>query len=343
MVLKVSLFLCLLSSSLLLKASTYEELDLTYKLQDIDTLIEEISDIEEDLNYKQDAKIFELKALAFENKKEYTAAIKIYQKLIRNNFRKETRFIRKKMPTGYQFPKRMFYYYLKTAELYVNFYINLPNSYSLKSRKNVRKKIKSYLRVVKRMDETSDSVAKIDQKMRTRDAELKSLEYLRNYFVYTSIASWQNYFKISSSSSTSKVLSTVIGNCTGAGVDWSNVKYEWIVQGCYFSGKSSAASENEAITYSQSQVPVSGYLLEAGWMTKEFAEDVSIGIFLDILSQSGEWDTKTGFELDDTDYTRSGYSLKTKWDVNKFSFYISLGRIFKNESYIFQLQSAYNF
>lgn len=341
MVLKCFLSLYLLFAYTVTKANTYSELDLKYKLRDFDSILEEIDDIEEDLDYKQNAKIFELKALALEEKKNFPEAIRIYQKLIKANYSKYIRYLKSKKE--FKFPKRMFFYYLKTAELFVDYYIDLPESYSLSKRRGVRKKIRSYLAVVKKMDETNDSVAKVFDRMKQFDTHLRSLEYNRSYFVYTSIVSWQNFFKVSDGTREAKVLSTVIGNCLGGGASWSNIKYDWVMQGCYFSGKSTATTENQAITYEQAQVPVSGFLAEAGWMTKSFAEDVSLGIFLDILSQRGEWDTKGSFELSETDYTRAGYTLKTKWDVSSFSFLISAGRIFKNQSYLFQLQTSYNF
>ena len=341
MVLKWPLLLSIIITSFSASASTYENLDLKYKLQDIDGVLEDIDDIEEKLSYRRNAKLFELKALALEEKKNYAGAIKIYQKLIRSNYSKYTKYLRSKRKI--RFPKRMFFYYLKTAELFVDYYVELPETYSLKSRQSVRIKIRQYLAIVKRMDQTNDMVARIHEKMRSRDEYLRSIQYENEYFIYTNIVSWQNYFKITDGTNESDVLSTVIGNCIGGGVNWSNIKYEWILQGCYFLGSSTATSENEAITYKQAEVPVTGYLAEAGWMTKSFAEDVSLGIFLDVLSQSGEWDTKDGFKLKDTDFTRFGYSLKTKWDISALSFYISLGRIFENESYIFQLQASYNF
>lgn len=348
MVLRIILlfFLTFLSTTSFGESEEYENLDLLYKLNDHDSVLGEISDLDE-LSYRNDYKIYELKALSLETKGEYEKAVEIYKNLIKTNFKNEIstllRSMKKNKSNSEEYSKRMFFYYFKIAENYTKMYESLPDNFDRFKRSHMRSKANSYLKIARFVDETNDLVMRLYNRLEEKDKALRDQKYLRNYFLFMGIVSWQDHFKVNNGSESANVLNTTIGSCSGAGVRWANVKYEWILSGCYIMGKSTANTEEGAITFSQSKVSVRGQLYEAGVMTKAFADDLSFGLFFDVLSRTGDWDTASGYTLEETSYTRFGYSIKTKWDADMWSFSMGLGKVFKNESSFLQILTLFNF
>lgn len=348
MVLRLLVMLTLMmSTSLCLAADNFDDLDILYKLNDYENLLGEIGDLDGDITYKDDFKVYELKALVFESNKLYEKAVDIYRNLIKTNFKNETnallRLIKKKEKKGREFPRRMFFYYVKIAENYTKLYESLPENYDRFKRAGLRAKIGSYLKITRTLDETNDTVMRLYNRLEEKDKVISDNKYLFHSFVFLSVVSWQDYFKVSNGAETAKVLNTTLGSCTGGGVGWVNIKYEWLLSGCLLLGKSTANTDEGDINFSQSKVSVSGNLVEIGVMTKAFADDLSFGIFTNILTRKGEWDTASGYTLSETSYTRIGYALKTKWNVGPWSFSMGLGKVFKNESSLLQIATIYNF
>ncbi|MCO4794130.1 MAG: hypothetical protein KC493_10475 [Bacteriovoracaceae bacterium] len=313
--------------------------------------IDVFDDNEDDENLENDERALILKARALEGQDEYDDAIEVYQGLLKGKY---SRLNRKTVQTLYQHGEKpiipdgskigMVYY--KLAQLYSKKFLETHEATDKLTKNKLRKKAFAYLKVAKAVNENSESLESIRDKLSERREYYRSLDYEASFYVYLSYISWQDHVDLKETSTGASIalLNTSSGSCTGLGRKWENSQYEFFFDACYISGKSTVSSTISALTHKQNGVPISGFFGGPGVYWKGLADNVSAGIQIPILKRSGDWDPpNSSYTVDSNNDIKIGLSIQTKWKLKYISIAAKLGKIFKNKSSTFNIATIYEF
>lgn len=350
MVLKVILIFFCLSP-----LSSYSKVNLNYlfKLGEYEELLSEIEDIEEEkkLNLIKNKKLYEYKAVALERSGDTSDAIKIYKNLLNANYRHvnnkymKAALKRKKINLNVKNKDELEYYYRKLSELYIKQFEKIHRGIERKNWRKFRTRAMVFSIMYGLVNDKTEIAESFLEKIKTHESYLNSFNYESNYYIYMSLISFQDNLELKKKNSSieANVLNTTIGSCTGVGKRWKNDYDEINIHLCYLLASSSVYTSGGSLVYQADGIAVNGFYGGVDYLFSPANSDIAYGGTLDILSRSGAWEDPDDAEFLEKSYTRFGVSLKTKWSVGSYSFVISMGRIFKNESTLFFLSSQYNF
>lgn len=347
----IKILILLLLSLPIMSQDSLDKMEFLYKNSDFENLLIEIDDYEE-VDWDKDYLVLEYKALAKEKLGEIDEAIKIYIKLLKKKYIKENkayvRSILNKQPLDLAFEgrERMFFYYSKLGSLYVNKYESLNYLSSLKERNKIKKQARLFILLLRSNEGYDKELPEyLHSKIQEQDKKIESYHYFKSYYVYLSFISWQHKMKFikNSSNASSDLLSTTVGSCTGFGVRKKNEYFDFNFENCFIIASANASTLYGTQSFIQNKVGVKGIFGGPGVYFENIAEDLSVGLSLNYLYASHDYDHPAGTEIRDRNYLRFGYALKSRWDIGKIGFTMSIGKIFRNESSIFQLLVGYYF
>ena len=130
----------------------------------------------------------------------------------------------------------------------------------------------------------------------------------------------------------------------GGGKKWQNVKYEFDLEGCFFSGSSTISSQDTAVTYQQSSVSEKGILAGPGFYLRSFSDFVFVGIQIPFMYRVGNWTLpSSNYKFKNEKVFGAGYFLQSKFKVSNFFIRTRLGKVFPNPGSHWSIGIVYEF
>lgn len=321
------------------------KLDRMFKNSEYENVIYEVDD------YEPSAKTLEYKALAQEKLNEIDNAIKTYTKILRDYYLAsnkkliEAKLKNTPLDISISDTEAMVLIYKHLSILYVKKYEKTHHLIKSHIVDKAKRKALFVISLLEKLDEEGEASEVLKVRVEEHQKYIDSYTYHQSYYAFLSLISWQNKMDLvkNDNSQTSEVLSTVIGNCPGLGVKWRNTYYSWFVENCFVLAKANASTIEGDLEYNQSSVNVFGLFGGPGVNFENLASDLVVGMSLNYLYAKSAFDDASTASLEDKDFLRFGFTLRSQWNYQKFGFALAIGKIFKNESSLFQLTTSYEF
>ncbi len=289
-------------------------------------------------------------ALSFERRNKFEKAIDVYRKLI-VTFNQDANkaivqnpkpLVAENLYTTNKLP----YYYYKLAFLNAQLFVSSNKYMPAPERIKYKENAEGYIGLLKKVNADAGEIKliedQIDEKIKTED----QLAYKGNWYALMDIISWQDrvYLKNKATGSKTNLLSTAIGSSIGLGRKWSNSKYEFNMEGMYSYATSTINSEDPAVNYIQSSVPVSSIIVGPGMYYKVFSEKVFVGVQLPFSYRKGNWTLPAGtYEFENDIQLGAGYFFQVKFYIGNIAVVSRLGKIFPNPASHWSIGAVYDF
>lgn len=314
-----------------------------------DEKVEDIYDENEDVLSNQ-REALERLALSFERREKFLDASKIYKKLITQAYPKEhaevmRRKDQQKIDASVYQNTRLPYYYYKLAFLFVQQFRSTHEYTNRNDKQKLLQLAETSITFASKVSDNDDEI-KLLRELLTEKEQLEiDLTYKPAWYAVTFLTSWQDHVYLYNAAGTkTRLLTTNIGLCAGAGKKWENIHYEFNMEGCFFRGNSTISSEAALTTYEQSSVPVMGIFVGPGFYLKSWSESIKVGLQLPLFYRKGDWSLPEGnFSFGKETLIGGGPVFQMKVKAKKINFITKFGKLFPNPSTAWSIGGSYDF
>lgn len=290
-------------------------------------------------------------AISYERRNKTKEALEIYKKLI-SVFNKNTHDKVMSLAKDQTLSEsevnstKLPFYYYKMAFLNAMMFKSSNRYMPFEERKKYLSNTQGYIQLCKRVKVPSEDLTLIEDMVKEKIKFENDQTFKSSWYTLMNIISWQDRVVLINNSTSARynLLSTVMGTSIGLGKKWENSHYELNIEGALALGSSTISAENTSVTYDQSSVPVTNFLLGPGFYYKGFSEKVFVGMYFPFSYRMGEWELPSGnYSFADKTKFGGGYLIQLKYNVGKVSLHTRLGKIFPNPGSHWSIGGIYEF
>lgn len=155
--------------------------------------------------------------------------------------------------------------------------------------------------------------------------------------------SWQEQGKIKAGAADSHLIVTNKAVCAGGSIGYKTARYRQFLDGCFFYGSGNVGSDNNSITYNESDISVSGIKAALGAGAFVSSAKAEIGFKIPVMYRNQSLSKPAGSSLrEPPDFLAMG-SLYSRWPFNKWFFQTEFSKIVGNDYTLFSLGAGYEF
>ncbi len=289
-------------------------------------------------------------ALSFERRNKYKEAIDVYRKLIIEfNQDAHKAIVHDPNPVA---PEKLYttnklpYYYYKLAFLNAQLFVSYNNYMPANDRMRYKKNAEGYIGLLKKVKADEGELKLIQDQIEEKIKVEDQRAYKGNWYAFVDVISWQDrvYLKNTATGVKTPLLSTAIGSSLGFGRKWSNVKYEFNIEGMYSFATSTINSEDTSVNYIQSSVPVNSIIVGPGMYYKAFSEKVFVGLQIPVSYRKGNWTLPEGtYQFENDRQIGAGYFIQVKFFIGTIAIQTRLGKIFPDPGSHWSIGGIYDF
>ena len=274
-----------------------------------------------------------LAAYSYQKLEDYAASNKVYRTLINKGFKK----LDEEMMKSYsedgtddlpEASHKLYFYYHKMAQNLLKIYLRDYKTLELKAREQMRARASMYVEILGEADDyEDDSYDEITEQFEKHDKFLVDSVYHSSWFFSSSYISYRNQLSIQRQSDglVVPINSTVDGLCIGGGWRYENAFWEYSLSGCY-SPATMNVDTDSSVTYQQTGVSSTTFMIGPSFMWKPKSGDVSVGIHIPIIYNTGDYTVPTGYDIADDTLLTYGYFLETNWKLSDWGLFTKFGK-----------------
>ncbi len=273
-----------------------------------------------------------LAAYSYEKLEDYGAAIKLYYSLIKANYKDKNSEILQSYKTNGtddlpEAPNKLYLYYHRIAESMARLYLRDYGKLNQNEKETIRKRVSMYVEILGESDYDNDSYDTINERLEKHDKYLVDKVFHSSWFLSTSYISYRNQLSIERQSDglVVPINSTVDGICIGGGWRYQSAFWEYNLNGCY-SAATMNVDTDSSITYQQSGVASTTFLFGPSVLWKPKSGDVSIGIHIPFIYNTGDYTVPAGYTISDDTLLTYGYFLETNWKLSSWGIFTKFGK-----------------
>ncbi len=274
-----------------------------------------------------------LAAYSYEKLEDYDAAIKIYQALIQKNFSSLNQEMMEKFQESGtdDLPdpkKKLSLYYHRIADALLKVYLRDYDKLDSSARESLRNKANMYVEIIGEDDDYEDeSYDEITEQFEKHDKFLVDSVYHASWFLSSAYISYRNQLSIQRQSDglVVPINSTVDGMCIGGGWRYENAFWEYSINGCY-SPATMNVDTDSAVTYQQSGVSSTTFMVGPSLLWKPKSGDVSVGIHIPIIYNTGDYTVPAGYDIENQTLLTYGYFVETNWKLSQWGIFTKFGK-----------------
>jgi tetratricopeptide (TPR) repeat protein len=345
MVLRILVLIILCSSTTVLARSSGRsmQLQLAQKFYKQKKYVKSIISLKKSFNLKRTKNtptpVIQLLALNYLKLKKYKVASRFFHIVIRRNYKEKHAEVLRSLSSGglsdVEVPQKLLRIYYHLGQIYYKIFFKTKSiPYYRASEK--------YFKICEEKGHLDDNSAEYIDSLAAVKSLIDKKEFTGKWFATIGTLNWQEKLELidSTNGNKTKLLSNAKALCIGGGYRYTNAYHGVEISSCFYSGSAKISADNAA-TYSQDGVAVSGFLVDSGYVFKPYSEKVALIFSIPLFYRDGEYAQPDNFSIPGKGQLSAGLFVKARYELPIIDLIFSIGNM--GSTNVLMLQTGYTF